>query len=220
VTPDERCAEIRGLRCRHWTRTLPIAALGLILLGAAINLGSAQAAHTTRLMRAEQARAGDHVYLLRGAFNIFSLGMDQIAARLQRLGVRTTVANYLFWEQLAEQAAAEYRAGRVRTIIFVGHSSGAVAVASMAAQLGQYGVPVKLVIGLDPTSLTVAGGRVGRYINYYVGNGLGEPVIRGAQFGGALENLDVEKNPSIGHFNIDKYTALQEQVIREIRGAL
>jgi hypothetical protein len=53
----------------------------------------------------------DHVYLLRGAFNVFSLGMDQIATRLQHQGIDTTVANYLSWPTLAEEAAAKYKSG-------------------------------------------------------------------------------------------------------------
>ncbi|MGB5183846.1 MAG: hypothetical protein WBO12_16890, partial [Xanthobacteraceae bacterium] len=67
----------------------------------------------------------EHVYLLRGFANVFSLGMDQIAAKLQQQGIHATVDNYLAWPSLAEQAAAEYKSGRTRAIILVGHSSGA-----------------------------------------------------------------------------------------------
>jgi hypothetical protein len=37
----------------------------------------------------------DHVYLLRGFANVFSLGMDQIATKLEHQGIDTTVANYV-----------------------------------------------------------------------------------------------------------------------------
>ena len=82
----------------------------------------------------------------------------------------------------------------MRTIILVGHSSGAVAVTDMAARLGQLGVPVKLAIGLDPTSRETAAGHVDRYINYYIGNGIGTAVDKGRQFTGVLQNVDMEKN--------------------------
>ena len=36
-----------------------------------------------------------HVYLLRGVLNIFSLGLDNVAARLRAQGIPVTVANYL-----------------------------------------------------------------------------------------------------------------------------
>lgn len=220
-------------------RSLHVAALTLSLLALSIGAGTAQTTtqqtakpQTTRpqtakpqparpqIAQQQTAKPRDHVYLLRGAFNIFSLGMDEIAARLEHMGIYATVNNYLAWPSLAEEAAADYKAGRLRNIVLVGHSSGAMAVTDMAARLGQLGVPVKLAIGLDPTSGEVASGNVGRYINYYIANGLGHSVVRGKQFNGVLENIDVERNPALGHFNIDKNRALQEQVIREIRAAL
>jgi len=46
----------------------------------------------------------------------------------------------------------------------------------MAARLSQDGVPVKLAIGLDPTSRMTTTGHIDRYINYYIANGFGDPV--------------------------------------------
>ena len=189
-------------------------ALSLFLMAHSTGAGAGAA------QSAAPAKAYDHVFLLRGAFNIFSLGMDEIADKLQRRGVRTTVANFLSWESLADEAVAEYKSGQVRAIILVGHSSGANAVAEMAARLGQHGVPVRLAIGLDPTSRMVASGHVDRYINYYIAGGLGLAVVRGKQFSGVLQNIDVEKNPALNHFNIDKNQALQDRVLSEIRAAL
>ncbi len=191
-------------------RPLQAAVVSLLLLAPAAGIASAEPATTSKT----------HVYLLRGAFNIFSLGLDGIADKLRRLGIYATVDNYLGWQSLADQAVADYKSGRLRTIILVGHSSGAAAVTSMAGRLGQYGVPVKLAIGLDPTSRETASGHVDRYINYYIGNGMGTSVDKGRQFTGALQNVNVQKNPQLGHFNIDKDEALQNQVVREIRAAL
>jgi hypothetical protein len=82
-----------------------------------------------------------HVYLLRGLMNIFSLGMDTLAEKIQRHGIYATVHNHTEWETLAEQAAAAYRAGKEGPIIIVGHSLGADAVMQMSAYLGRKGVP-------------------------------------------------------------------------------
>ena len=201
-------------RCRlslspgpHRRHFLPTAALIVGLIASSTSASFAQGAH-------------DHIFLLRGAFNIFSLGMDEMAAKLQRPGVAITVANYLSWQSLADQAAAEYKSGRTRTIIIVGHSSGATAVTEMAARLGQVGVPVRLAIGLDPTSAMVASGHIDRYINYFIANGMGNAVRPGPHFSGVVQNVDVEKNPALNHFNIDKNRALQDRVLREIRAAL
>lgn len=209
----KRCNDERSFRSRRMLRPLWAAALALMLLGLPINVITAQAAAITSSPAA-------HVYLLRGAFNIFSLGMDELAAKLERMGIATTVTNYLAWQALADQAAAEYKSGRVRMIILVGHSSGATAVTEMAARLSQFGVPVKLAIGLDPTSYEIATGNVDRYVNYYVAHGMGTTVARGSQFSGTLENVDMENNRDIGHFNIDKNQALQERVIGDIRASL
>jgi acetyl esterase/lipase len=187
-------------------------ALSLLLVGLSIGIGSAQTTSTSQ--------PGEHVYLLRGAFNVFSLGMDQIAALLKQHGIRATVDNYLAWPTLAEQAAAEYKNGRARTIILVGHSSGAMAVTSMAARLSELGVPVKLAIGLDPTSRMTTTGHVDRYINYYVAHGFGDPVDRGQGFSGVLQNVDLEHMANVGHFNIDKNNVVQGMVIRDIFAAV
>jgi hypothetical protein len=209
----KKCNDEPSFRSRRMLRPLWAAALALTLLGLPIDAITAQAATITSSPAA-------HVYLLRGAFNIFSLGMDHIAARLGQMGIATTVTNYLAWQGLADQAAAEYKSGRIGTIILVGHSSGATAVTEMATRLSQLGVPVKLAIGLDPTSHETATGNVDRYVNYYVAHGLGTTVARGSQFSGTLENVDVENNRDIGHFNIDKNRALQERVIGDIRASL
>jgi len=195
---------------QSWLRTLQAAALTLLLLGLSSGVGVAQVASASK---------SHHVYLLRGAFNVFSLGLDQIADNLRLQGINATVDNYLGWETLADEATANYKNGRVRTIVLVGHSSGAVAVTSMAARLGERGVPVKLAIGLDPTSPMTASGHVDRYVNYYIANGYGFAVERGRQFTGVLQNVDVEKMPDIGHFSIEKNHELQEKVISEIRAA-
>jgi len=196
---------------RRWCR-LQAAALSFLMLALSFNVSLAQATLNPK--------PRDHVYLLRGFANVFSLGMDQIATRLEHEGIDTTVANYLSWPTLAEEAAAKYKSGRVRTIILVGHSSGAVAVTSMATRLSELGVPVKLAIGLDPTSHMAASGHVDRYVNYYIANGFGDRVDKGPQFSGVLQNVDLEHMSGVGHFNIEKDRAVQGMVIRDIRAAL
>ena len=160
---------------------------------------------------------GTYVYLPRGVLNIFSLGLDEIAAKLQAQGIPVTVVNYLAWSSLADEAAAEYRSGRVRTIVLVGHSSGATVLPDMVARLGdQLGAPVKLAIGLDSVFRTSLSGRVGRYINFYIANGAGEPVAKTRQLQGTLENVNVQNVPGVGHITIDKNEIIQQKVISAI----
>ncbi|MGB8397506.1 hypothetical protein [Bradyrhizobium sp.] len=188
---------------------LILAAAIALLLAPSIGVGVANAAAPT------SAASSAHVYLLRGVLNIFSLGLDDLAAKLRRQGIPVTVANYLSWSSLADEAAAEYRSGRARTIILVGHSSGATALPDMVARLDQLGAPVKLAIGLDSVFRTSLSGRVGRYINFYVANGNGEPVARTGQLKGTLENVDVGKI-GMGHLTIDKSEIMHRKVISAI----
>jgi hypothetical protein len=157
-----------------------------------------------------------HVYLLRGVLNIFSLGLDEIAAKLEAQGIPVTITNYLGWSAVADEAAADYRSGRVKTIILVGHSSGATVLPDMVARLDQLGAPVKLAIGLDSVFRTSLSGHVGRYVNYYIGNGNGEPVARTKQLRGTLENVNVQDVPGVGHITIEKSEIMQRRVIADI----
>jgi hypothetical protein len=195
------------IRSGRWLRPLQRTAVAILLLVLPV-CASPGNAETS-------GASGTHVYLLRGVLNIFSLGLDQIAARLEQQGFNVTVANYLSWSSLADEAAAEYRSGRTKTIVLVGHSSGATALPDMVERLDRLGAPVKLAIGLDSVFRTSLAGHVGRYINFYVANGNGEPVAKTRQFHGELENIDVGKL-GMGHLTIDKSEIMQRKVISAI----
>jgi len=159
-----------------------------------------------------QARA--HVYVLRGLFSVFSLGMDSLADELKRRGVDATVHGYADWQTLADRAAADYKAGKEAPIILIGHSLGADAVMEMAAYLGRKGVPVALVVPFDGTKSFAASDNVARVLNLtqrdyaYMRGGPG--------FHGTLANVDVSSDSSIDHINIDKSPRLHTRVVTEV----
>jgi hypothetical protein len=155
-----------------------------------------------------------HVYLLRGLLNIFSLGMDTLAEKIQRRGIYATVHNHTEWEALADQAAAAYRAGKEGPIIIVGHSFGADAVMQMSAYLGRKGVPVALAVPFDARGSYATSSNVGRLLNLtHAGYGY---MSRGAGFRGSLSNVDVSSDGNIDHLNIDKSARLHTQVLAAI----
>lgn len=197
------------VRSGRWLRPLQSMAVAALLMVLPVGAGASPGNLATSVA------SGTHVYLLRGVLNIFSLGLDDIASKLQQQGFNVTIANYLSWSSLADEAAAEYRSGRTRTIVLVGHSSGATALPDMVARLDRLGAPVRLAIGLDSVFRTSLSGRVGRYINFYVANGNGEPVAKTGQFHGELENIDVGKL-GMGHLTIDKSEIMQRKVISAI----
>jgi hypothetical protein len=199
-----------SFRNRPWRLRLPAMAIALLLF---MTLGQ-NPTHAAAPPLAAASTA--HVYLLRGVLNIFSLGLDDIAAHLQAQGIPVTVANFVSWSSLAEDAAAKYASGQVKTIILVGHSSGATVLPDMVAKLDQLGVPVKLAIGLDSVFRTGLSGRVGRYINFYIANGAGTRVEKRRGFQGSLENVNVQNVPGVGHISIEKNQIMQQKVIGAI----
>ncbi len=200
---------VLGSSGRWWLRSLKTAAIALLLLALSNPMTASRAAPT-------QPANGAKVYMLRGVLNIFSLGLDSIAARLEAQGIPVDVSNYLSWSAVADEAAADYRSGKVKTIILVGHSSGATVLPDMVERLTRLGAPVKLAIGLDSVFRTSLSGRVGRYVNYYIGNGNGEPVARTKGLHGELDNVNVQNVPGVGHITIEKNEIMQRRVIGDI----
>ncbi len=120
------------------------------------------------------------VWLMRGLLNVFSFGMDELAASLRAAGVRARVENHLAWSAIAGDILARRRAGQpVGRIVLVGHSLGANNVYDAAALLGRHGVPVHLVVSIDPTERRQAPANVMRVVNYYQSGGAGAPVWPG-----------------------------------------
>jgi hypothetical protein len=98
------------------------------------------------------ARRPGHVYLLRGLLNVFSLGMDELAARINNAGVAATVDGYTGWPYLADSIVQRYRAGNREPIILMGHSNGADTTILVARRLNESNVPVALIVNFDPIS--------------------------------------------------------------------
>jgi hypothetical protein len=159
-----------------------------------------------------------HVYLLRGLLNIFSLGMDDLAAKLQARGVAASLYNHSEWQSLADDIAAKYKAGKHGPIILIGHSLGADAVMIMADYLGKKSVPVALVVPFDGTGSFAASGNVSRVMNLTQRDYA--YMKRGAGFRGELQNIDVSKDGSIDHINIDKSGRLHNLVVAKVLSIL
>ena len=212
MRPNGGCFRFAGtVAHRRWR---PLSALAVVFLLLVVPSGA-------RAQGPSTSKSTAHVYLLRGVLNVFSMGMDQIAYKLEQRGIATTVTNYLLWSSVADDAAAAYKSGKVRTIILVGHSSGATALPDMVDRLTRLGAPVKLAIGLDSVFQTTLTGKVGRYINFYIGNGAGTRVARGKNLQGELSNVDVENIPGgVGHVTIDKNEIIQQKVISAILSSL
>src|ERR1700758_1103735 len=162
------------------------------------------------MLRSGIAASRPHVYLFRGLADVFSTGMDTLAAELNKQGVYATSHSHTDWKTIADRIAADYKAKKERSIILIGHSLGADAVMEMADYLGDKGVPVALVIPFDGTQSFPVPGNVARVINFtqrdyaYMRPGPG--------FRGSINNVDLSSNHDIGHLNIDKSPVLHARV--------
>jgi pimeloyl-ACP methyl ester carboxylesterase len=182
-------------------------ALAVGIVGIAVAFGASPGA--------AQPQPRAHVYLLRGLLKIFSFGMDSLAEELKGRDVDATVHGYSEWQTLADQAAADYKAGKEAPIILIGHSLGADAVMEMAADLGRKGVPVALVVPFDCTKSFAASDNVAHVLNLTHSGTL--TYIRGGPgFHGTLANVDLSSDPSIDHINIDKSPQLHARVVAEV----
>jgi hypothetical protein len=161
-----------------------------------------------------------HVYLIRGFMNVFSLGLDDFAATLNRNGIRADVYNHMLINIVTSEAEQEYKSGRTKKIILIGHSLGINAVIEAVGEFARLGVPVALVVTLDSVSLPVPSGNVERFIHLYISTGVGGPLIAGPDFRGRLINIDLSKRPEVGHLTIDKESVVHSMMLGYIRSAI
>jgi hypothetical protein len=193
---------------------------------AALSVAPAAAAQTAKPVAHAAAHAGvphsaathddahPHVYLMRGLLNIFSLGMDQLAAQIARNGIDATVYNHSVEEAVVGAIVQKYRAGDRGPYILVGHSLGADAVMVMAQQLNAQGVPVALVVPFDGTGSYAAPANVNCVFNLTQRSYA--YMQAGAGFHGKMSNVDVSSDTSIDHVTIDKSPRLQAMALKEI----
>ena len=165
----------------------------------------------------DAAHAGAHVYLLRGIFNV-SVGLDALAGKLARQGIAATVYGHDEESAVATLAAQQYQSGAARPIILVGHSLGAGAAVTVARQLERSGIPVALLVLLDPVASQAVPANVGRAVNLYVSGGQGTQVGAAQGFRGSLNNLDY-RSAGMDHMSIQAADPIHRQIIGYVRAA-
>jgi pimeloyl-ACP methyl ester carboxylesterase len=155
---------------------------------------------------------------MRGLLNVFSLGMDELAAKLEAVGVSAEATSYTSWSSLGDSIIARYRAGDHQPIILMGHSYGADMTISLARKLNDSKIPVALIVNFDPTSPAPVPPNVRRVINFYVPTAWGQPVEGSKRFRGKISNVD--ESGTYNHFVIDKAEALHRKAIAAVLQAV
>jgi len=171
------------------------------------------------------------VYLIRGLFNVFSLGMDDIGKSLNEKGVRASVYSGPSWPNLAQQILDRHQQGnRERLLVISGHSYGADDAIRLARTLEQHGLVVDALVLLDPTIPPKIPANVSHCVNIYRSQPSTDwmPWLRGVPVetegrNTRVVNLDIrisgtdpDLRDEVNHFNIEEHPAIQKMVLEEI----
>ena len=175
-------------------------------------------------------RRPGRILIIRGIFNVFSLGMDTLACRLKELGYRVDVTPPSMATIVARQIENDYRRDpNSGPLVIIGHSMGGRYCCSIPWEWRRRGIPVRLVVILDSNPDVPVADNVQRCVNLYVTNNLG--IFHGRPVWGVsphsdLVNTDVTRLrrpagvPPIDHFNIDDLAWIHAMVVREVQAAL
>lgn len=164
-----------------------------------------------------------HVYLMWGlAGEIFSRGLDGLAAKIEKAGVAASVHSMVETSAITDTIIRNYRRDpSTAPVMLLGHSSGGDAVIAIAERLKAANIPVGLIFGFDPTP--IAGripSNVDMFINLYqatniIGGGRAAPA---ADFRGRIVNVDLREHREIVHITLDKSDVIHALVVDKVVG--
>lgn len=201
------------------TKSVPFAVVMAIVLGFAM-IGGPRLITGPSAAVAQPAQINHgYVIVLRGLMNIWSRGMDKLAKELEARGVNVHLENHRHWRKIAEAVAKKYQADRnTAPVVIVGHSLGANAAVLLASKLGEFRVPVRLIVALDGLSNKTnveapISYNVEQVLNYYNSALLGMKMVPGRGFKGSIENVDIRGIKGAGHISVDKNPELQARTI-------
>lgn len=159
-----------------------------------------------------------HVYLFRGALGlIFSRGMDKLATQIQRIGATANVYEFTVCSLISSTAIEEYKSNPF-PIILMGHSMGGRCALQFAERLKDEGIPVELVVTIDPAHLSPSvPTNVARFINIFLSKDwLGGGDIKPVEgFKGHYASYDLQQHGEL-HVNIDKVDDIHQQIAAKV----
>ena len=159
-----------------------------------------------------QAQGPAKVYLLRGFLNVFSLGMDDLATKLQADGISATVMNHADDDLVASRIMTTYNAGDHGPVVLIDHSLGADAIVEVSDALARYNIPVALMVLFDGTEPHQIPANVATAINYTKHF----MIAPGSGSRGSVSNVDLSGDAGIDHLSIDTVPSLQSQTLNYI----
>lgn len=198
----------RRSRWKRWT-----AALAVVVLVTSFSGGSASANDRTY-----ECTLPPKILVLRGVFEVFSLGMNDLAKKLACRGYDVTLTSWSL--ALHETVCADER-----PYVIIGHSLGGRMCRWVPWKLGKCGKRVPLVIIVDANLVKPIPANVDRCLNLYVTNPFGifhGSPVRGESPCTEIINWDVSQGqPScvqggVNHFDIDATAWVHDIIIDEL----
>lgn len=163
-----------------------------------------------------QNRADTHVYLMRGLFGIFSLGMDDLAAKLKNAGYQAQIYQWDAWGQVVDAVNRNVAQGHRGPVVVIGHSLGANVVYDISNSLDKAQIPVLLGVLFDATEKREVPINIDTFLNFYARDGYGHIAIPGPGFRGEIDNYDLSADGNINHFNIDSIGRYHQMVLDKL----
>lgn len=225
--------------CR-WERVAVRAVFGGLITVMASGCGADQAAPTPPPARETACRVqpGAQVFLLRGLWDFFSIGLNDVGQRLRDMGVDATVISGTDYGKLGDELVQRHFAGTLPSpLVLVGHSFGADQAVSLARYLKDLGITVHSMVLLEATIPPPIPSNVDHCVLFYEPTFLadwfpdsfaGNPVVPEAGNDHTrIENLDLRTRtwPLLGpleylnyneHFYADENVDVQNLMIAEI----
>jgi len=166
------------------------------------------------------------VLVVRGAFTVFSLGLDTLASKLRQHGCDVTVSTAATSSINMGVILKEVKKNpNVGPIVLVGHSRGGLLAPDLAREAREMGIAVDLIVVIDNTWDATVPNNVRRAVNFYHTNPFGVmhgQILKSESKNVDLQNVDIGKLPGrdsagyIDHFNIEESTWVQDLAIREV----
>ncbi|MGE0481630.1 MAG: hypothetical protein AB7Q17_14285 [Phycisphaerae bacterium] len=173
------------------------------------------------------------IVMVRGLWDIFSTGLDDLNVKLIAAGYDSDAISGPDWRNAAEKLARQYGAeGATETLILGGHSYGADEAIQAAKVLRGAGVDVPLLVLIDATNPGRIPPNVVRCVHFYLPNVLGQEFP--SAFSGnpvepeegntrtIIENLPLtpenfgDQVATVDHFNIESNALLHELIIARV----
>lgn len=123
----------------------------------------------------DQSRA--RVYLLRGLWDVFSVGFDVLAQEVESDTVSALSMTGPYWPSVVDEIQSVAQASeRRQRLVLVGHSYGADDAINLARALNERNVEIDLLILLDATNPGHIPPNVATCVHYYIPTDLGRAV--------------------------------------------